>query len=76
MNGTRYRRSRPEGTPAFRTLGATTAWSAEEAEQVLAFLDALREELWRHYGEDIVRAHHEQACLDAQHELPFDDPPF
>lgn len=62
--------------PPFRTIAVTTAWTTEEAEQVLAFLDALRRDLWACYGEQIERARHEDACADAQCLLDLDEPPF
>lgn len=73
----------------FRTVGATTLWSADEAEQVLDFLDALRSDLWTAYGEQIRRQRHddesgssdhgdelERLDVERQREIRFDDPPF
>lgn len=53
---------RPDGRrPAmrFHTLGASTLWSADEAERVLDFLDALRADLWAAYGEEIRHQRYE-----------------
>jgi uncharacterized protein YktA (UPF0223 family) len=54
----------------------TTHWSAEEAYTVIAFLDALRDQLWETYGEQInemFQAETERYTDDRQIEMPFDD---
>ncbi len=64
----------------FRTIGVTTCWSTDEAEQVLAFLDGLRNDIWVRYGEQIERRRHDTERLTAlseqQQPLDLDDPPF
>ena len=54
----------------------TTYWSAAEAYAVIAFLDALRDQLWETYGDQITEMFHDVAERDAndrQTEMPFDD---
>ena len=51
-------------------------WSAEQALAVYELLDALREQVWDHYGEQITeRMRREYAAQQAlaQLELPLDD---
>jgi len=59
---------------AFRMIGVMTLWDAAQAEQMLVFLDELRNEIWQVHGEQIRRARHEeavQASLDLDDETPF-----
>lgn len=54
-------------------------WNAEEAYNLLEFLDVLREEILEHYGHDIARMLQEGTpdVGEWQLELPFTDlPPF
>jgi hypothetical protein len=54
----------------------TTYWSAAEAYAVIAFLDALRDQLWETYGDQITEMFQDVAERDAndrQTETPFDD---
>ena len=54
----------------------TTYWSAAEAYAVIAFLDALRDQLWETYGDQITEMFQDVAERDAndrQTEIPFDD---
>jgi hypothetical protein len=53
-----------------------TYWNAAEAYTVIAFLDALRDQLWETYGEQIdamFREEVESCNDDRQTEMPFDD---
>jgi len=55
-------------------IGVMTLWDAAQAEQMLVFLDELRNEIWQVHGEQIRRARHEeavQASLDLDDEAPF-----
>lgn len=54
-----------------------TYWSAAEAYTVIAFLDALRDQLWETYGDQItemLQAETEPPHDDRQTEMPFNDP--
>ena len=68
------------GPFGFRTIGVTTCRGADEAKQVLAFLDRLRTDIRVRYGEQVERSRHDTECLTAlseqQQPLDLDDPPF
>jgi hypothetical protein len=54
----------------------TTYWSAAEAYAVIAFLDALHDQLWETYGDQVTEMFQDVAERDAndrQTEMPFDD---
>lgn len=59
--------------PVLEPIGVTMLWNAEQAEQVLLFLDELRAQIWARHGEQINRQHHEDAV---QQSLDLDGPPF
>jgi hypothetical protein len=51
-------------------------WSAEQALAVYELLDALREQVWERYGEQIterMRREYAEQQAHAQLELPFND---
>lgn len=60
-------------------LRVSAHWNTEEAYSLLELLDALRDEILEHYGEDIARMLQEGShdIDEWQLELPFTDaPPF
>lgn len=63
-----------------RTVGASTRWSADEAEQMLALLEGLINDIRDRYGEQIERERHEAECQAAQsvqqQSLDLDEPLF
>lgn len=66
--------------PAYRTIGVMTCWSTDEAEQMLAFLDDLRADIWVRYGEQIERRRHaaerSDSLIEQQQRLDLDEQPF
>jgi len=64
---------------SMKILSVYAHWSTEEAYSLLELLDALREEILEHYGEDIARMLQESTTSSEewQLDLPFTDlPPF
>lgn len=58
---------------SMRILKLTTYWSAEEAHDVLTFLDELRDQLLGAYEEDIIRMRTAEVDQEAQQQLPLEN---